>query len=378
MKAKPKRPAAPATTAPAAAPAPAMPRKARLGFIGAGWWSTTQYMPLLRARPDVEFVSVCGLDEKVLQRCRQDFGFTHTTTDYRDLLRQDLDGVIVGSPHALHATHARAALSAGCHVMVEKPFTTRSADAHELVRLAKRKKRHLLVPCGWQYRPIGVEAKKRMEQGVVGPIEFVTCHMASPLRNLFSGKAFDFAAGAYVSANLSTWADPKHSHGGYGQGQLSHAIGLLLWLTGLRPKTVYARMSAPGSRVDMYDAMSVTWHGGAVGTVSGSATLPPGTPCGFQLDLKIFGAKGMLHLDISRDYLAWYGHDGRHETVPLQPGDGGYQCDLPPQQFVDLVLDRTAANNSPGEAAMHAVDLLDAAYRSSRSGQVETASAKKR
>src|SRR5687768_7558610 len=97
-------------------------RKARLGFIGAGWWATTNHMPLLRARRDVEMVSVCGLDRALLERCQRDFGFEHVTTDYRELLRKDLDGVVVSSPHTFHAEHGLAALKAGCHVLVEKPF----------------------------------------------------------------------------------------------------------------------------------------------------------------------------------------------------------------------------------------------------------------
>src|SRR5262249_6917765 len=71
-----------------------------------------------------------------------------------------------------------------------------------------------------------------------------------------------------------TWADPEVAGGGYGHAQLSHSTGLLCWLTGLRPESVYALMSAPDSRVDLYDALSVRFAGGALGTVSGAGTLP--------------------------------------------------------------------------------------------------------
>ena len=99
-------------------------RKARMGFIGVGWWATTNHMPMLHVRRDVSMASACGLDKDVLRRVRKDFGFEHTTTDVRELLEQDLDGVIVATPHPLHAEHAIAAMDAGCHVMVEKPMTT--------------------------------------------------------------------------------------------------------------------------------------------------------------------------------------------------------------------------------------------------------------
>jgi predicted dehydrogenase len=341
--------------------------KARIGFIGAGWWAATYYMPQLSARPDVELVSVCGLDPKVLRSCQRDFGFTHATTDYHETLRQDLDGVVVASPHALHAEHALAALRWGCHVMVEKPLTTSARTAHQIVAEAGKRGLHLVVPCGWQYRPIGIRAKKLMEAKAVGRIEHVVCHMASPLKNLFSGKSFDFKKGAYVETNLSTWADPRMSHGGYGHGQLPHVVGLHLWLTGLQPKRVFARMSNPGARVDMYDAIVVQYAGGVIGTISGAATLPPGCPNGFQLDIRIFGEKGVLHLDVGREHLSLHTHKGVHKVIPLAPGGGAYNTDEPPHQFVELILGLTKENNSPGEVAMRAEEILDAAYRSSQS-----------
>jgi predicted dehydrogenase len=344
-------------------------KKARLGFIGAGWWATTNHMPLLAARPDVEMVSVCGLDEKILKRCQKDFGFSHVTSDYRELLRQDLDGVVVASPHPMHFQHALAALKAGCHVMVEKPFTIHTREAKSLVSLARRKRLHIVVPYGFHHRPISTKAKEIVRKGELGKVEFVLCHMASQLKNLFSGKSFDF--GGYTKTNLSTWSDPRIAQGGYGYGQLSHATGLMFWLTGLRPRSVYARMSHPGSHVDMYDAMSVRYEGGAVGTVSGAATLPPGTPGNFQLDIRIFGEKGMLHFDVAQNHLSVHTHRGKHKTIALRPGDAAYRCDGPPHQFVELILGLTRDNSSSGEIALRSVELLDAGYRSNRSGREE-------
>src|SRR5262245_59470493 len=121
-------------------------RKARLGFIGAGWWATTNHMPLLRARRDVEMVSVCGLDRAVLDRCQRDFGFRHITTDYREVLKQELDGVVISSPHRFHAEHGIAALNTDNHVLVEKPFAIHAKDARAMVALAKRKSLHIVVP----------------------------------------------------------------------------------------------------------------------------------------------------------------------------------------------------------------------------------------
>src|SRR5215207_2972169 len=156
--------------------------KVRLGFIGAGWWATTNHMPLLAAREDVEMAGVCRLGADMLQAVKEKFNFPFATEDYHELLKQDLDGVVVTSPHHLHYEHARAALLSGRHVMCEKPMTLEADQAWDLVRLAKERNLQLVVPYGWHYKPFVQQAKQMMEEGVVGKIEYVLCHMASPTK----------------------------------------------------------------------------------------------------------------------------------------------------------------------------------------------------
>jgi predicted dehydrogenase len=355
-----------------------MTRKARLGFIGAGWWATANYIPLLAQRDDVELAAVCRLGGDELRRVQQHFGFPFATEDAAELVRRPLDGVVVTSPHTLHYEHARLALEAGLHVMCDKPMCTRGEHARELVRLARDKGRHLLVPYGWHYKPFVQQAKFWLDQGGVGRVQYALCHMASPIRDLLQGGKFSVAdnsgqaAGVLFEPDPRTWSDPAVAGGGYGHAQLSHSTGMLCWLTGLAPASVYALMSAPDARVDLYDAISVRFEGGAIGTVSGAGTMPPGGMSSYQVDLRIFGDAGVLLLDCERARLELRRHDGPSERLNLAPDAGAYGCDGPPHNFVDLVLGKTDVNWSPGESAMRSVLLLDAAYRSALSGRPET------
>src|SRR5688572_9114429 len=145
--------------------------RVRVGFIGAGWWATANHMPLLAARDDVELAAVCRLGRTELEAVQRRFGFGFATEDYRDLLDQPLDAVVVSSPHGLHYEHARAALERGLHVMVEKPMALRGADAWHLVELARARDLHLLVPYGWNYKPFVEEAQRWVAEGVLGTIE---------------------------------------------------------------------------------------------------------------------------------------------------------------------------------------------------------------
>ncbi|MDB5076538.1 MAG: Oxidoreductase domain protein, partial [Chloroflexi bacterium] len=132
---------------------------------------------------------------------------------------------------------------------------------------------------------------------------------------------------------------------------------------------VYAQMTAPGAQVDLYNVMSVNFEGGAIGAISGAGSVPDGGP--FQLDIRIFGDQGNLLLDVERERVELQRHDGTITNVPVTPGEGAYACDGPPNRFVDLILGKSDRNDSPGEVAARAVELLDAAYRSARSHAVE-------
>jgi predicted dehydrogenase len=354
-----------------------MTRKVRVGFIGAGWWATASHMPVLAARADVEMAAVCRLGAAELQVVKERFGFAFATESAEELVQQPLDAVVVTSPHTLHFAHAKLALERGLHVMCDKPMCTRGADARELVGLAAEKNLHLLVPYGWHYKPFVQTAKQWLDEGVVGPIQFAMCHMASPIRDLLQGKRFETegntgqAGGAIFIPDPNTWADPAIAGGGYGHAQLSHSTGMLCWLTGLKPRTVFARMTAPDSAVDLYDALTVSFDGGAIGTVSGAGTMPAAGMAGYQVDLRIFGRDGVLLLDLERARLELRRHDGHHRHVDLPPDAGAYDCTQPPHNFIDLIVGKAKTNYAPGEAAMRSVLLLDAAYRSAVSGVAE-------
>ena len=351
-------------------------KKARLGLIGAGWWATSNHLPLFVRRADVELVGVCRLGRDELKQVQETFDFQYATEDYHDLLDHcELDGVVVSSPHTLHYDHARAALEKGLHVMCEKPFTIRARHARELVRLAQEKDRHLLVPYGWHYKPFVQQAKQLMANDPLGEIEYVLCHMASPMRKVFEGKGMDMedfggqAAGTMFLPDPATWADPQIAGGGYGHAQMCHATGMLFWLTGLQAQSVYCLMTAPDTSVDLYDAMSVRFTGGAIGTFSGAGTVPTDQP--YHVDLRVFGTEGMLLLDCERARMELRRHNGDHVTANVSPDAGAYECDGPPNNFIDLILGKTDMNWAPGEAAMRSVELLDAAYRSAISGLAE-------
>jgi predicted dehydrogenase len=343
--------------------------RVRVGAIGAGWWATTNHFPLLSARDDVELVSVCRPDADLLRQVADRFGFRHATEDYRELLAQDLDAVLVCSPHHLHHEHAKAALQRGLHVLCEKPVALHPDHTWELAELADKNGLHALVPYGWHYKPFTIAAHDILADGGVGDIQFVQCNMASPTRDFFAGTGTVPSAWTpqLVAPDPRTWQTPGQG-GGYAHGQITHSSALMFWLTGLRAQTVAAIMTSPNSPVDLYDAAHVTFESGAIGALSGAATLPDDDK--FQIDIRIFGTDGVLLLDVERERLTLRRHDGNHRDIPVPAGEGDYSCETPPARFIDLITGASTVNNSPLWVAAHSVELIEAMHRSAAQGGV--------
>lgn len=344
-------------------------KKARIGVIGAGWWAVVNHIPVLKANPNCELVAVNRLGREELDKVQREFDVPHAFEDYAEMLATvPLDGVIIASPHVNHHEHALAALAKGCHVLVEKPLATTAADARAIVAAAEKAGRQVVVPYGWNFKPFTDEAKRLVADGAIGRIEHVVLQMASALDDLMAGRPMQETEGAMFRPPASTWADPKRA-GGYGWGQLVHALGLFFRIADIAPAEVFAAIGRSPSGVDYYDAAVVRFENGATASISGSSTVPKHRSV--QIDLRVFGSEGMMLLNTEEERLEIRRRDGRDIVVPLAPGEGGYACEEPVDVFVDICRGVPAENRASGLVGQRAVEVLDAMYRSAASGRME-------
>lgn len=85
-----------------------------------------------------------------------------------DLVLSDVNAVVIATPVVTHFDLAREVLLAGRHVLVEKPITLTSREAEELVDIAKRKERILMVNHLMEYHPAIRKLKELVDQGELG------------------------------------------------------------------------------------------------------------------------------------------------------------------------------------------------------------------
>jgi predicted dehydrogenase len=352
--------------------------KARIGVIGAGFWASYQYLPFYRDHPEVELVGAVRKDDSGLDAFRREFGLEVATSSVDELLVAGVDGVVVSSPHSLHREHAVAALEAGAHVLVEKPMTVTLADAHALAAATAAAGREVGVAYGWNYSRLTAWAKDALERGRLGRITSVTAYMSSCLTDLFSGKtgyAVVDVGGFPVEVETDTWARAE-AGGGYLYGQLSHLLGLGLWLVPNEPEDVLARASLLDNGVDLDIQVSVGLAGGVIGSFSGQGHEPWGRP--HACDLRIAGEDGVLMLDFDRvqAQLLVEKDKEKAEWLTIEPeppaaeADSKYTCDGCAQFLVDLCLGREAVNCAPLDLGVRTVAVMEAAWQSVHSGRL--------
>ena len=97
------------------------------------------------------------------------------TSDIADLLSDpELDAVLIATPISTHYSLASAALKAGKHVWVEKPFAASTREATELMATASRERLVLLPGHTFLYSPPVVKIKELIDRGELGEIYFIS------------------------------------------------------------------------------------------------------------------------------------------------------------------------------------------------------------
>ncbi|HHG89150.1 MAG TPA: Gfo/Idh/MocA family oxidoreductase [Devosia sp.] len=342
--------------------------KARLGVVGVGWWATFNHIPTIQSDENAEIVALCDLDDERLRIVGEKFGILALYTDIGEMLAaENLDGVMVSTPHIAHTAPAIAALEAGCHVLVEKPMATSAADGHAIADAAKRAGREVLVPTGMNFTTFTQKAADMVSAGRIGKVRHAVCQMGSALDDLFSGEPMLETSEHLFRPPASTWADPEKA-GGYAWGQMSHSLAWLLYVSGLRFQSIYCMANLSKTGVDFYDAAIARATNGATVSLSGSASVPK--HMGMHMDIRIYGTQGMVFFDSERARLELRRLDGNDEIVPLKQGETDYDGELPVRIFAALCAGKPVVNASDAENGAAVTEAIDALYRSVRTGQL--------
>lgn len=138
--------------------------------VGVGYWGPNLVRNFLRQR-SVEQVFVCDLDTDKLNNIQNIFPMLKIETDYANILQNDdIDAVAIATPVSSHYILAKQALESGKHVLLEKPMTSSSAEAKELISIAREKNLTLMVDHTFIYTSAVEKMKELVDDGVIGDV----------------------------------------------------------------------------------------------------------------------------------------------------------------------------------------------------------------
>lgn len=143
----------------------------RFGIIGWGYWGP-KIARNLDSLPQAMITMIADSDPRRFASIAAASYQSHIrkTTEVEEVFHSDVDAVIIATPVRTHYRLAKEALLHGKHVLVEKPLTASVAEAEELVALAEKQQRILMVGHTFEYNPAVNELRRLIQDGDLGRI----------------------------------------------------------------------------------------------------------------------------------------------------------------------------------------------------------------
>jgi predicted dehydrogenase len=152
----------------------------RMGVIGYGYWGPN-IVRNFNSRDGSKVVAVSDLNEALLKKAEKAYPHLQVTTQSDELIKApDVDVIAIATPVFTHFDLARKALKMGKHVLVEKPFTSTTAQAEELIELAEKKNLKIMVDHTFLFTGAVRKIKELVKDGTLGDL----CYFDSTRVNL--------------------------------------------------------------------------------------------------------------------------------------------------------------------------------------------------
>ena len=338
-----------------------MAKAVRFGLVGFGAWGS-HHARAINETDGAELVAIAARSEQSQTDARAAHPGIDVVSDYRLLLhRDDIDVIDIAVPTHVHHEVACAALRAGKHVLLEKPMAATIKASEEIVQLAERLDRILVIGFELRLSRLWGKVKQLIDEGVIGQPQYCLIELwRKPYRPGAGGWRYDID-------RVGNWILEEPIH----------FFDLARWyLSSLgEPTQVTARAKArDDARPQLTDNFSAI-----LDFPSGAYAVISQTLSGFEHHqvAKVTGSKGAL-------WASWSGAMDRTFTpeffLKVQSGDEvrTIDCGGPAGEVFELVQQVAAVVaavrdgkplHASGRDGLWAVRMCLAAAQSARTGQ---------
>jgi predicted dehydrogenase len=244
------------------------------------------HVPALR-RAGFEVVALVGRDPERTRRRAERLGVGCGCTSLSEALAVGVDAVSVAAPPAAHAPLAAEALAAGCHVLVEKPFTLDVAEAQGLVERAEMNGLVGLVGHEFRWSRAQAAMARALDEGWVGEPRLVLSVSFSPFLRTVSMPEW--------------WSDPAVGGGWLGASGSHRLDAVLQWVGPVRAvsATLPSVSGSVGAVDDSFSLRATAGKGAEVVLVQSAAAVGPSASM-----TRLVGTSGTLWTDGEAVWLA--------------------------------------------------------------------------
>jgi len=326
-----------------------MAETVRLGLIGTGGIMRV-HLRNLQSISEATVVALVDPQQEHIASVKRQFPELADCAAYSEheemLEKEELDAVLIASPHYAHRDQILAALEAGLHVMTEKPMVCTIEDAQQV--MAAEKAAGKLVGIAYQRhtQPEFRFIKKCLDSGHAGELQYVSA---------FQGQN-------WLHGTAGKWRQVMElSCGGQLNDSGSHLIDIILWTTGLKASRVMASIDNFGTEVDINSALTIDFANGAMGNISVVGNCPL-----FWEDITFTCSEWSFFL---RQGKLTYCTGPRGEVLTLDRAL--YGKNNPIRNFIDAIQGRQELL-APSVCGLRTIELTEAAWRSAASGEPVT------
>ena len=144
----------------------------RFGVVGYGYWGPNVVRNLEQLE-ESHVIAVCDKTTASRRRAHKAYPHVYVTADPGEVMSSpDIDAVAVVTPVWTHYELAKAALENGKHVFVEKPFTSTTDQAQELIELAAIKNLKIMVDHTFLFTGAVRKIKQVLQDGTLGKLYY--------------------------------------------------------------------------------------------------------------------------------------------------------------------------------------------------------------
>jgi predicted dehydrogenase len=344
----------------------------RVGMIGAGQIASNHCSDIANYK-GAEVVCVADLSKPRREALAEKFGIPCTTAKWENIIAdKSIDAVSIALPNSLHAPVSMAALKAGKHVHLDKPFAMNLREAKPVVAAAKKNKKVFMLGMNMRYRADSQGLQHAIGKGTLGDIYHV--------RTFWYRRA--------GSPKFGTWfVNKKLSGGGCMLDIGVHYLDVALFMMdNWEPVSVTGKVSTKfghkglgeggWGQSDRKKSIKFDVEDDAHGFIKfkNGATLELGVswirhqPTGNDCGVEIYGTKASASLDDNAIYRPVKARGKEYETLEIPSVPKAKKRTTRMADFLDAIKGRREPISVP-EQSLVVQSILDAIYKSSETGR---------